>query len=82
MFFLTYRKHKDANNALLSLAAMAYYDEMNGNTYGGGGNGTLPIDMMMSNEQALKQNQLSYNTTGDEVDYSASRARVMSEIIV
>lgn len=63
---------------------MSYYDEMNGNAHYGG---TIPIDMIHSNE-AMKANQM-YNgggggggVGGDEVDYSTSRARVMSEIIV
>jgi len=54
-----------------------YYDEMNGNGYGG----PMTIDMMTG--EALKTNakmQLAYQS--DDVDYPTSRARVMSEIIV
>ena len=78
--------HSNTNPSIntFSIADMSYYDEMNGNAHYGG---TIPIDMIHSNE-AMKANQM-YNgggggggVGGDEVDYSTSRARVMSEIIV
>lgn len=57
---------------------MPYYDEMNGNAYVGG---TMGMDMMSPNDTLKATNQLPYNNN-DEMDYSANRARVMSEIIV
>ena len=55
---------------------MSYYDEMNGNTYGG----AMTIDMMAQGENQRTSQLASYTT--DETDYPSNRARVMSEIIV
>lgn len=54
-----------------------YYDDMNGNAYAG----AMGMDMMVANNDNMK-NQQQQHYVDDEVDYSTSRARVMSEIIV
>lgn len=67
-----------------------YYDEMNGNAYGASHAPAISMDMlgMPNTVDGLKAVQMSYGVgggqvQGDDMDsYGASRARVMSEIIV